>query len=106
MTIENLEEALNSVKAVQELSQFRKLLDDAGDGSKIQMRSSCGVIFNRNNNDIAFNDKAIEVLKTLLDTFVERYESKFNELGLALNPEPVTPKTEDIGRSIWDELED
>ena len=106
MTIANLKDAAKAVEAVEQLAKFRALLDEAKDGAKIQMRSGCGVIY-RNNNDVTLNEKALETLRIFLDTFVERYETKFKELGLSLDPEPAAPKTEEINqKTAWDELED
>lgn len=105
MTIANLKEAAEAVKAVKQLSTFRQLLDEASDGAKLEMRSRCGVIYDHNNN-IALNQKAIDSLKIMLDAFIERYESKFAELGLVLDPTPDAPKTEEIGKTVWDELEE
>lgn len=104
MTIQNIKEAAEAVKAVEQIAKFRALLDETSDGAKLEMRSRCGALY-RNNNDITLNEKAIDFLKIMLDAFVTRYEEKFSELGLALDP-PATPKTENIGKTVWDELED
>ena len=106
MTIANLKEAAKAVEAVEQIAKFRALLDETSDGAKLEMRSRCGVIY-RNNNDITLNEKAIESLKVMLDCFIERYESKFAELGLSLDPTPEAPKHEAINqKTAWDELED
>lgn len=105
MTIENLKEAAEAVKAVEQLNEFRQLLEETTDGAKLEMRSRCGVVY-REHNDITLNGKAIESMKIMLDAFIDRYTSKFNELGLALDPTPESPKTEEIGKTVWDELED
>jgi len=106
MTIANLTEAAEAVKAVEQINTFRQLLDEASDGAKLEMRSRCGAIY-RNNNDITLNEKAIESLKIMLDAFIERYETKFAELGLSLDPTPEAPKHEEIKeKTLWDELED
>ena len=104
MTIANLKEAAEAVKAVEQLSTFRQLLEETTDGAKLEMRSRCGVVY-KNNNDITLNDKAIASLKIMLDAFIERYESKFAELGLALDPTPDSPKHEEIKeKTLWDEM--
>ena len=104
MTIANLKEAAKAVEAVEQIAKFRALLDETSDGAKLEMRSRCGVIY-RNNNDITLNEKAIESLKVMLDCFIERYESKFAELGLSLDPTPEAPKHEEIKeKTAWDEL--
>lgn len=105
MTIANLKEAAEAVKAVEQLAEFRQLLDQTTDGAKIEMFSRCGAKY-REHNDITVNQKAIDSLKIMLDAFIERYESKFAELGLALDPTPDAPKHEAIGKTVWDELED
>lgn len=106
MTIANLKEAAEAVKAVEQLNEFRQLLEQAKDGAEITMFSRCGAKY-RENNDIKMNQKAIDSMKIMLDTFVERYETKFKELGLSLDPEPAAPKTEEINqKTAWDELED
>jgi len=106
MTIANLTEAAEAVKAVEQINTFRQLLDEASDGAKLEMRSRCGAIY-RNNNDITLNEKAIESLKIMLDAFIERYESKFAELGLALDPPAESPKHEELKeRNAFEIFED
>ena len=41
----------------------------------------------------------------MLDAFVTRYEEKFAELGLALDPPSESPKHEEIKeKTLWDEM--
>lgn len=106
MTIANLKEAAEAVKAVEQLAEFRKLLDQTTDGAEITMCSRCGVKY-REHNDITVNDKAIASLKIMLDVFIERYESKFAELGLALDPPSESPKHEELKeRNAFEIFED
>ena len=105
MTIANLKEAAEAVKAVEQLSEFRQLLGQTTDGAEITMHSRCGVKY-REHNDITVNQKAIDSLKIMLDAFIDRYTTKFAELGLALDPTPEAPKTEEIGNTVWDALEE
>lgn len=105
MTIANIKEAAEAVKAVEQLNEFRQLLDQAKDGAEIEMFSRCGAKY-REHNDIKMNQKAIDSMKIMLDAFIDRYTTKFAELGLALDPTPEAPKTEEIGKTVWDELEE
>lgn len=106
MTIANLKEAAEAVKAVEQLNEFRQLLDQTTDGAEIEMFSRCGVKYHEH-NDITVNQKAIDSLKIMLDAFIDRYTSKFSELGLALEPTPDAPKHEELKeRNAFEIFED
>ena len=106
MTIANLKEAAEAVKAVEQLNEFRQLLDQVSDGAEITMHSRCGVKY-REHNDITVNQKAIDSLKIMLDAFIDRYTSKFAELGLALDPPAESPKHEELKeRNAFEIFED
>lgn len=101
MTIANIKEAYEAIKTVEDLTTLRDALKE--DKGKRLVLEDGSVMPDVN---IRVTDKTKEVLVTMLDAFVTRYEEKFAELGLALDPEPTAPKTDELGKTAWDELED
>ena len=100
MTIANIKEAYEAIKTVEDLATLRDALKE-DKGKRLVLED--GSIMPEAN--ITVTDKTREVLVIMLDAFVTRYEEKFAELGLALDPPSESPKHEEIKeKTLWDEM--
>ena len=99
MTIQNIKEAYEAIKTVEDLATLRDALKE--DRGKRLVLEDGSVMPDVN---IKVTDKTKEVLVTMLDAFVTRYEEKFAELGLALDPPSEAPKHEELKKTLWDEM--
>lgn len=99
MTIQNIKEAYEAIKTVEDLATLRDALKE--DKGKRLVLEDGSIMPDVN---IQVTSKTREVLVTMLDAFVTRYEEKFAELGLALDPTPEAPKHEELKKTLWDEM--
>lgn len=100
MTVANIKEAYEAIKTVEDLATLRDALKEER-GKRLVLED--GSVMSVAN--IQVTSKTREVLVTMLDAFVSRYEEKFSELGLALDPPTESPKHEEIKeKTLWDEM--